>query len=49
MKIRTKMAVKSPVRPLTLKAGYRYICMDGKNERPNQRLVEGPYVGEVSF
>ncbi|MBJ7221523.1 MULTISPECIES: YfaZ family outer membrane protein [unclassified Brenneria] len=39
-----------PVQPLTLKAGYRYIGMDGKNQRPNERLVEGPYVGgQVSF
>ncbi|MCG8706833.1 hypothetical protein JHU04_000003 [Brenneria sp. 4F2] len=31
--------------PLTLQVGYRYIGMDGKNERANQRLVKGPYVG----
>ncbi len=40
----------TPVDRVTLKAGYRYIGMDGKNNRPNERLVEGPYVGgQVNF
>ncbi|MCL2892953.1 YfaZ family protein [Brenneria sp. MC1SB4.1] len=40
----------SPVSPLTLKAGYRYIGMDGKNSRANERLIDGPYIGgKVSF
>lgn len=39
-----------PVDLVTLKAGYRYIGMDGKGTRENQRLVEGPYIGgQVSF
>ena len=34
-----------PVDMVTLKAGYRYIGMDGKGSRENQRLIEGPYIG----
>lgn len=40
----------TPIDLVTLKAGYRYIGMDGKNNRPNERLVEGPYVaGQLNF
>ncbi|MDW8847665.1 YfaZ family outer membrane protein [Erwinia sp. MMLR14_017] len=39
-----------PVDLVTLKAGYRYIGMDGKGTRENQRLIEGPYIGgQVNF
>ncbi|WP_428944975.1 YfaZ family outer membrane protein [Pantoea sp. FN060301] len=39
-----------PIDLVTLKAGYRYIGMDGKGTRDNQRLVEGPYVGgQINF
>jgi len=34
-----------PIDMVTLKAGYRYIGMDGKGSRVNQRLIEGPYLG----
>lgn len=40
----------TPASAVTLKAGYRYVGMDGRNSRPNERLVEGPYVGgQLSF
>jgi len=39
-----------PIDMITLKAGYRYIGMDGKGSRENQRLIEGPYIGgQLSF
>lgn len=40
----------TPVTPVTLKAGYRYAGVDGKNGRPGHTLVDGVYVGGgVSF
>lgn len=35
----------TPVTPVTLKAGYRYAGVDGKDGRPGHTLVDGLYVG----
>ncbi|ROP62579.1 YfaZ precursor [Enterobacter sp. BIGb0383] len=35
----------TPITPVTLKAGYRYAGVDGKNGRPSHTLVDGLYVG----
>lgn len=35
----------TPFTPLTLKAGYRHVSVDGKNGRPNHTLIDGAYVG----
>ena len=35
----------TPVKPVTLKVGYRHVSVDGKDGRPNHTLVDGAYVG----
>lgn len=35
----------SPLGPLTLKVGYRYAGVDGKDGRPGHTLIDGPYIG----
>ena len=40
----------TPVKPVTLKVGYRHVSVDGKDGRPNHTLIDGAYVGGgVSF
>ncbi|UJD96042.1 porin [Lelliottia amnigena] len=40
----------TPVKPLTLKVGYRHVSVDGKDGRPNHTLIDGAYFGGgVSF
>ncbi|MFI8417091.1 YfaZ family outer membrane protein [Serratia sp. NPDC078593] len=34
-----------PIPLLTVKAGYRYAAVDGKDGRPSSTLIDGPYVG----
>ncbi len=34
-----------PISLLTIKAGYRYVGVDGKNGLPGHTLFDGPYVG----
>ncbi|MBZ6397384.1 MULTISPECIES: YfaZ family outer membrane protein [Pantoea] len=35
----------TPMLPLTLKAGYRYAGVDGKDGRPGHTLIDGPFIG----
>ncbi|MBD8109431.1 YfaZ family outer membrane protein [Erwinia persicina] len=35
----------TPMTPLTLKAGYRYAGVDGKDGRPGHTLIDGPFIG----
>ncbi|WP_428945060.1 YfaZ family outer membrane protein [Pantoea sp. FN060301] len=35
----------TPITPLTLKAGYRYAGVDGKDGRPGHTLIDGPFIG----
>lgn len=40
----------TPIKPVTLKVGYRHVSVDGKDGRPNHTLIDGAYVGGgVSF
>lgn len=39
-----------PFRPLKLKAGYRYVGIDGTAGNPNERIIDGAYLGaELDF
>ena len=40
----------TPVKPVTLKVGYRHVSVDGKDGRPGHTLIDGVYAGGgVSF
>lgn len=39
-----------PVAPLKVKAGYRYVGLDGTAGNPNERIIDGAYLGaEMDF
>lgn len=39
-----------PFQPLKVKAGYRYIGVDGSAGNPNERIIDGAYLGgELDF
>ncbi|MBF7957416.1 YfaZ family outer membrane protein [Rahnella victoriana] len=39
-----------PVEPLKLKAGYRYVGLDGTAGNPDERIIDGAYLGaEMDF
>ncbi len=39
-----------PVAPLKVKAGYRYVGLDGTPGNPNERIIDGAYLGaEMDF
>lgn len=35
----------SPLGPLTIKVGYRYAGVDGKEGHPKNTMIDGPYLG----